>query len=68
VEPEFVKTIVVVLAVGSLIAGIGTLLLFFAFRAFGGATAGRTSHLALIASVVAFVFACCLMLFTAAYH
>jgi hypothetical protein len=58
----------VVLAVASLIAGIGTLLLFFAFRAFGGATAGRTSHMALIASVIAFVFGCCLVLFISAYR
>lgn len=53
----------VVLAVGSVIAGVGTLLLYFAFRAFSGAGAGRTSHMVLIASVVVFVFGCCLLLF-----
>jgi len=68
VEPEFQKALIIVLIAGSLIAGVGTLLLFFAFRAFGGAKAGRTSHLVLIAALVAFVFACCLMLFVFARH
>ena len=55
-----------VLAVGGLIAGIGTVLLFFAFRAFGGPKAGRAPHLVLIAALVAFVFGCCLLLFVGA--
>lgn len=62
-DPEFQRALIVVLGVGSLIAGIGTVLLFFAFRAFGGAKAGRAPHIALIAGLVAFVFACCLLLF-----
>ena len=67
-DSEFQRALIVVLGVGSLIAGIGTLLLFFAFRAFGGAKSGRTAHLALIGGVVAFVFACCLLLFLFAYR
>jgi hypothetical protein len=63
VEPEFQRALIVVLIAGSLIAGTGTVLLVFAFRAFGGAKAGRGSHIALMAGLVAFVFACCLGLF-----
>ena len=62
-DPEFQRALIVVLIVGGLIAGIGTVLLVLAFRAFGGAKAGRGSHMALMAGLVAFVFACCLALF-----
>ncbi|MEO8383012.1 MAG: hypothetical protein ABI779_25365 [Acidobacteriota bacterium] len=57
-----------VLIVGGLIAGIGTVLLVLAFRAFGGTKAGRPSPIALMAALVAFVFACCLALFLLAQH
>lgn len=48
---------------GGSIAAVATLVLFFAFRAYGGKKAGRTTHLVLIAGLVVFVFACCLALF-----
>jgi hypothetical protein len=63
VEPEFQRALIVVLIVGTLIAGTGTLLLFLAFRRFGGEKAARPAHMALIAGLVVFVFACCLLLF-----
>ena len=67
-EPEFQRALIIVLIVGSLIAGIGTLLLFLAFRAFGGATAGRMPQNAILGGLVAFVFMCCLALFALSYR
>jgi hypothetical protein len=68
VDPEFQRALIIVLIVGSLMAGTGTVLLVFAFRAFGGAKAGRGSHMALMGGLVAFVLACCLALFLFARH
>jgi hypothetical protein len=42
--------------------GVGATTLFFAFRAFGGAKAGKPEHLALIGGLVAFLFLCCFVL------
>lgn len=67
-DPEFQRALITVLIAGSLIAGIGTVLLVFAFRAFGGTKPGRPSPVALMAGLVAFVFACCLALFLLAQH
>jgi hypothetical protein len=52
----------VVMTVGSIMFGIGAITLFIAFRAFGGAKAGKPAHLALIAGLVVFLAMCCLLL------
>ena len=67
-DPEFRKALTVVLIVGSIIAAIGTVGLFFVFRGFGRPDAGRSSHAALIAALVGFVFACCAILLVWAYQ
>jgi hypothetical protein len=57
---------VIVLVAGLAVAGTGTGVLYLIFRAYGGAKAGRSSHFGLIAALVAFVFACCVVLFVLA--
>ena len=52
----------IVLTVGSIMFGIGAITLFFAFRAFGGAKAGKPAHFALIGGLVAFLIVCCVIL------
>lgn len=52
-----VRAIVIVIAVGGLIAAIATLILVLAFRAFGETS--KSKPVALIAALIAFVFACC---------
>jgi hypothetical protein len=59
-DPESQRALLVVLAVGFAVIGIGTLILFFIFRAFGGAKAGGTTHKALMVALIAFIFLCCL--------
>ena len=67
-DPDFQRALTVVLIVGSTIAAIGTVGLFFVFRGFGRPGAGRSSHAALIAALVGFVFACCAILLLWAYR
>ena len=62
-DPEFQRVLIVVLMAGSAVIGTAAVALFFAFRAFGGAKAGRPSHFALLFGLVAFIFLCCLVLF-----
>lgn len=62
-DPEFQRALVTVVIVGSLIAVVGTLVLYFAFRAFGGPKPGGQRHAGLIAALLAFVFLCSAALF-----
>lgn len=66
-DPEFQRAIVIVLLVGGFMGGVGALVLFFAFRAFGGKRAGSGSHFGLIIGLLTFVFICCLLLFALSY-
>lgn len=66
-DPEFQRAIVIVLVVGGFMGGVGALTLFFAFRAFGGKTAGSSGHFGLIIGLLTFVFICCLLLFALSY-
>jgi hypothetical protein len=63
VEPEFQRALFTVLIAGTTVVGIGTVVLFLAFRAFGG---GKPK-LGLMAGLVAFVFLCCALLFALSY-
>jgi uncharacterized membrane protein YidH (DUF202 family) len=67
VDPEFQRALTIVLIAGGSIMAVATLVLFFAFRAFGGMKTGRKLHLILIAALVVFVFACCLALLVVSY-
>jgi hypothetical protein len=67
VDPEFLRPLFVVLIVGSLVTAIATVALFFAFRAFGGTEAGKSSHFGLIFGLIGFVFLCCLGLLVLSY-
>jgi uncharacterized membrane protein YidH (DUF202 family) len=58
-DSEFQKALIVVLVVGLTIAGIGTVALYFIFRAFGGQRPASSSHLGLMVGLVAFIFAVC---------
>ena len=66
-DPEFQRALIVVLIVGSIIGVLGTVVLYFVFRAFGGKTPGSSSHFGLIALLIGFVFACCLGLLLLSY-
>lgn len=55
--------IVTVIAVGGLIGSIATAALYLAFRAFGDETRSDRKPVTLIVSLVAFLFACCALLF-----
>jgi uncharacterized membrane protein YidH (DUF202 family) len=68
VDPEFQKALIVVLIVGLGIAGIGTVALYFVFRAFGGQRPASSSHLGLMAGLVAFIFAVCAGLMLLSYR
>ena len=67
IDPEFRRILIFVVAVGSLMGGTGAVVLYFVFRAFGGAKAGGSSHMGLIVGLVSFVLACCVLLFALAY-
>ena len=60
-DPEFQRAMLIVLGFGTLIAGAGTTALYLIFRRFGG-----KAQFGLIGALVAFLFACCLVLFLAA--
>lgn len=66
-DPELQRALIIVGAVGGAIAVVGTVVLYFVFRAFGGKNAGGSSHFGLIAGLVGFVFLCCAALFMLAY-
>ena len=65
--PDFQRTLVITLIAGAAIALVGVTTLLVAFRRFGARDAGSSSHIALIAGLVAFVFACCLVFFALSY-
>ena len=67
-DPESQKALIVVLVVGSIIAAIGTVTLFFVIRQFGEKRAGSSSHLALMAALLVFIFAVCGALFLLSYR
>lgn len=62
-DPEFQRALITVVIVGSVIALIGTVVLYFAFQAFGGKKPGGQLHAALIAGLLAFIFLCSFALF-----
>lgn len=66
-DPEFRRALIIVLIVGSIIGAIGYVVLYFIFRAFGNKGAGNSSHIGLMAGLLAFVFAVCLALFALSY-
>jgi hypothetical protein len=63
VDPEFQRALIVVLVVGTMVVGVGASLLFLAFRSFG-----QKKSPVLIGVLLAFVFACCLVLFFLSYQ
>ena len=67
-DPESQKALIVVLVVGSIIAAIGTVTLVFVFRQFGEKRAGSSSHMALMAALLVFIFAVCGALFVLSYR
>ncbi len=66
-DPEFQRALTIVLIVGGIIGAIGYGVLFLIFRAFGKQGAGGSSHVGLIAGLIAFVFVVCLALFALSY-
>ena len=58
----------VVLGVGFAVAGIGTVTLWLIFRAFGGQRPVSSSHVGLMAGLVAFIFAICVGLLLLSYR
>jgi hypothetical protein len=66
-DPESQRALILVVIAGSIIMAIGTLTLFVIFRTYGEKKAGGTSHNALIAVLIVFVFLCCLGLFALSY-
>jgi predicted cobalt transporter CbtA len=64
VDPEFQRALTIVLIAGTVVMGIGTVVLFLAFRA---AQKERSMHMGLIAGLVGFVFVCCAILFALSY-
>jgi uncharacterized membrane protein len=66
-DPEFQRILIVVLIAGTVVFGAGATVLYFVFRAFGGKQPGSSSHFGLIAALVGFVFACCVLLFLLSY-
>jgi hypothetical protein len=67
VDPEFQRALTIVLIAGGAIGVIGAAVLFFAFRLFAGREAGGRKHIAVLASLIAFIFVCCFVLFILSY-
>jgi hypothetical protein len=59
-DPESQRVLLIVLVAGLAVIGIGTVALFFVFRAFGAAKPWGTWHKGLMAALIAFIFLCCL--------
>jgi hypothetical protein len=66
-DPESQRALIVVLVVGSIVFAIGTITLIVVFRRFGNANAGGRSHKRLMASLIGFIFLCCLAMFALSY-
>lgn len=64
VDPEFQRALTIVLIAGTFMGGVGTIVLFLAFRT---AQNGRSMHMGLIGGLVMFLFVCCLILFALSY-
>ena len=62
------RALIIVLAAGTLIMGIGATTLFVIFRAYGSAKAGGTKQNVLIAGLIGFIFVCCLALLLLSYR
>ncbi|HKR62544.1 MAG TPA: hypothetical protein VJZ00_02330 [Thermoanaerobaculia bacterium] len=62
-EAQFRHALIVVLLLGAGIMGTGATVLYIAFRTFGGAKAGRPAHFALLASLIAFILLCCMLIY-----
>jgi len=63
VDPEFVRLTTRVLAVGFFVLGIGTVALYFAFRAFGEPGERTGAHgLRMLLAAIAFILVFCLVL------
>ena len=60
--------VVPVLIIGALMAAIGVTILVLAFRSFKSADAGKTRHIKLMVSLIAFVFVCCVVLFILSFR
>jgi len=67
VDPEFQKALLITGAAGAFIITVGGVTLFIIFRRFGEAKAGGQSHVALMASLLGFVFLACIILFVLSY-
>jgi amino acid transporter len=63
VDPQFQRALIVVVVAGTVVFTIGAVVLWLAFRAFGQKEGERQPPFVLIGTVVAFVFACCFVLF-----
>ena len=61
-DPEFQRALTIVLGVGAIIMGIGTIVLAFAFRSFE-----KKPRLGLMAGLVIFLLVCCVLLFVLSY-
>jgi len=58
---------VIILIAGSLVVGIGTLVLYLVFRRLGQPKAGGASYPGLLAALIAFIFLCCVGMFFLSY-
>lgn len=61
-DPESQRVLLIVLTAGLTVVGIGTVVLFFVFRAFGAAKPWGAWHKGLMAALIGFIFLCCLAL------
>lgn len=66
-EQDFLRIIVPVVVIGTLIAAAGLALLFLLFRTLGNPQAGKRRQLTLMLSLIAFIFVCCMALFVASF-
>jgi len=62
VDPEFQRALTVVLGAGSIIMGVGTIVLAFVFRSFGS-----KPRLGLMAILIVFLLVCGVLLFALSY-
>ena len=66
-DSEFTRMMIIVLAVGGAIAGIGATLLYLAFRAWADPSQDRRRNI-LLGATLAFVFACCAGVFILSFQ
>jgi hypothetical protein len=63
VDQEFVRVLLVTLAVGFFVAGAGTVMLVFLFRAVAGEKPSELRYAGIAAGLTLFVFICCAIFF-----